>query len=322
MYQCGTLPVFMETPRSPTLQNCLEIWKHQLDQQGSDGKYQYRFGETTIKNEKDQQFDRVFFSYSHDYGTTFSESKDISMSKNTWTGEPKMILMDDDVILVWQEEIPPVHTLSFAKSDDHGETLEKKYLWHGSRPDIVHYNNVLYLTWVDLETRQVLYTTSDNRGESFEKHKVIFAPKEEFSPYALKPEPKFVVDNNIVKIVWESNGKDFAFIIDQDSPLSMLKSKHEGLEDLKNHPLVDEFYAKYPDAHEEVRIDHISYFAGSDDGFKVRMNLYFDENDELDYINLKCYLNRELQTDVPGSFISKYLTDFTCDENGSQRNEN
>ena len=61
---------------------------------------------------------------------------------------------------------------------------------------------------------------------------------------------------------------------------------------------------------------------GSDDGLKVRMNLYFDENYDLDYVNLKCYLNRKLQTDVPGSFISKYLKDFTCDEYGSQRTEN
>ena len=31
MYQCGTLPVFMETPRSPNLWNCLEILENQSD---------------------------------------------------------------------------------------------------------------------------------------------------------------------------------------------------------------------------------------------------------------------------------------------------
>ncbi len=182
-------------------------------------KYQYKFGETTIKNEIDQQFDRVFFSYSHDYGTTFSESQDISMSKNTWTGEPKMILMDDDVILVWREEISPLHTLSFAKSNDHGETLEKKYLWHGSRPDIIHYNDVLYLTWVDLETRQVFYTTSNNRGQTFGEHQVIFNPANEFSPYAQKPHPKFVQEDDTLKIIWRSpvdivgDPQDFEYVI-------------------------------------------------------------------------------------------------------------
>ena len=185
-------------------------------------KYQYKFGETTIKNEKNQQFDRVFFSYSHDYGKTFSEPQDISMSENTWTGETKMILMDDYVILVWREEIIPAHTLAFATSDDHGKNLEKKYLWIGSRPDIVHYNDVLYLTWVDLETRQVLYTTSDNRGETFGEHHVIFAPTNKFSPYALKPEPKFVIEDDAVKITWKSaisekgDTKNFEFTMGED----------------------------------------------------------------------------------------------------------
>lgn len=32
MYQCGTLPVFMETPRNPNLWNCLEIWENQSEQ--------------------------------------------------------------------------------------------------------------------------------------------------------------------------------------------------------------------------------------------------------------------------------------------------
>jgi hypothetical protein len=77
-------------------------------------KYQYKFGETTIKNEKDQQFDRVFFSYSHDYGKTFSEPQDISMSQDTWTGETKMILMDNDVNLVWREEIFPMQALALT----------------------------------------------------------------------------------------------------------------------------------------------------------------------------------------------------------------
>lgn len=182
-------------------------------------KYQYKFGETTIKNENDQQFDRIFFSYSHDYGATFSESQDISMSKDTWTGEPKMILMDDDVILVWREEIPPLHTLSFAKSNDHGETLEKKYLWYGSRPDIIYYDDVLYLTWVDLETRQVFYTTSNNRGQTFGEHQVIFEPDNEFSPYAQKPHPKFVQEDDTLKIIWRSSvdisgdPQDFEYII-------------------------------------------------------------------------------------------------------------
>jgi len=196
-------------------------------------KYQYKFGETTIKNEKDQQFDRVFFSYSHDSGITFSEPQDISMSENTWTGEPKMILMDEDVILVWREEIAPLHTLAFATSDDYGKTLDKKYLWFGSRPDIIHYNDVLYLTWTNLETRQVLYTTSNDQGETFGEHYVIFAPTNEFSPYALKPKPKLIIENDAVKIIWSSavstpgDPQNFEYIIGKDEPLSKLESIYD-----------------------------------------------------------------------------------------------
>ena len=32
MYSCGTLPVFMETPYSPTLWKCLDIWENQSEQ--------------------------------------------------------------------------------------------------------------------------------------------------------------------------------------------------------------------------------------------------------------------------------------------------
>jgi len=35
MYQCGTLPVFMQTPRSPNLWNCLEIWENQSESTSS-----------------------------------------------------------------------------------------------------------------------------------------------------------------------------------------------------------------------------------------------------------------------------------------------
>jgi len=118
------------------------------------------------------------------------------------------------------------------------------------------------------------------------------------------------------------NTPDYPNVICTDNCIEVCSIEFSTLKDIKNHPLVDEFYAKYTDAHEEVRSDHVSYVVGSDDGFKVRMNLYFDENYDLDYIDLRCYVDRELQTDVPETFISKYLKDYTCDEHGSQRNEN
>ena len=88
----------------------------------------------------------------------------------------------------------------------------------------------------------------------------------------------------------------------------------DNYEAIKKHPTVKAFYEKYSDAIEEIRDDHISYVTGSDEGFKVRMKLFFDENYELDHIDFHCYFQREHQNDVPESFILRYLKDFECEK--------
>ena len=80
----------------------------------------------------------------------------------------------------------------------------------------------------------------------------------------------------------------------------------------KDKPEVIAFYAKYDDADVSVREDHISYFAGNEDDFRVRMNLYFDENYELDHIEFYCYVDRVPQTEVSETFILKYLEKYDC----------
>ena len=95
------------------------------------------------------------------------------------------------------------------------------------------------------------------------------------------------------------------------------------IDSYKDMPEVVAFYAKYDNAQVSVREDHVSYFAGRDnDDFRIRMNLEFDKNFEIENIELHCYVNREHQSEVPQNFILKYLKDFTCDEYGSHRNEN
>jgi len=47
------------------------------------------------------------------------------------------------------------------------------------------------------------------------------------------------------------------------------------------------------------------------------MNLYFDENYELDYIDFHCYVEREHQTEVAQSFILKYLEKYDCKRYGT-----
>jgi len=90
----------------------------------------------------------------------------------------------------------------------------------------------------------------------------------------------------------------------------------------KNIPEVVAFYAKYHDAQVSLRDDHVSYFAGNEDDFRVRMNLEFDENYEIENMEFHCYVEREHQTEVPQTFILRFLEDWTCNEYGTQRNEN
>jgi hypothetical protein len=71
-----------------------------------------------------------------------------------------------------------------------------------------------------------LYTTSNDRGETFAQHQAVFVPNEQFSPYAPKPTPKFVTDDAI-KIIWESQNEDYEFIIGKDKPASKTESKYE-----------------------------------------------------------------------------------------------
>ena len=39
MYQCGTLPVFVETPRNPNLWSCLQIWELSEDAPSTEKGY-------------------------------------------------------------------------------------------------------------------------------------------------------------------------------------------------------------------------------------------------------------------------------------------
>jgi hypothetical protein len=91
----------------------------------------------------------------------------------------------------------------------------------------------------------------------------------------------------------------------------------ELIERYKDMPEVSAFYAKYEDANVSVRDNHVSYFAGNEDDFRVRMNLYFDENYELDHIQFHCYVGRELQNDVAETFILRYLEKYDCKKSGT-----
>ncbi|TAK24502.1 MAG: exo-alpha-sialidase [Nitrosarchaeum sp.] len=180
---------------------------------GMDQKYQYRFWQKNIEFENDIYYLRVLFSRSDDYGKTFSEPIDMSMT-NLNAHEPKIILMSKEVILVWRDEVYDIPTLSFAKSTDLGETFEKKRLFYGARPDIKHYGETLYLTYIDLESRgEVWYSKSNDRGETFSEPKLIFKVDWQLDPYNEGAIPIIDVDADNVTITWKMYDKDWQYTV-------------------------------------------------------------------------------------------------------------
>ena len=121
------------------------------------------------------------------------------------------------------------------------------------------------------------------------------------------------------------NSTSFSY---QDAPLGVSDEKYHECADFihikrstldskvpdlyKDKPEVVSFYAKYKDAQFSVAGDQISYFAGSDDGFKIRMSLYFDENHEIYDMELHCYYQSVHQYEVPSEDIVSKLEKYDC----------
>jgi hypothetical protein len=129
-----------------------------------------------------------------------------------------------------------------------------------------------------------------------------------------------------MKIPYFGFEKCFQFLINGNLPdWTQAKEDYEKkqtlriklIEQFQDKPEVVAFYSKYEDANVSVRDDHVSYFAGNEDDFLVRMNFYFDQNYELDYIDFNCYVDREPQTEVAEHFILKYLEEYDCKKYGT-----
>jgi len=98
----------------------------------------------------------------------------------------------------------------------------------------------------------------------------------------------------------------------------------ELIERYKDEPVVEAFYAKYDDANVSGGNDFVSYSAGNNDDFRVRMNLYFDESYELTHLRLNCYIGGEFQSEIAQEDILHYLKNYHCltYKTGEKENEN
>lgn len=84
------------------------------------------------------------------------------------------------------------------------------------------------------------------------------------------------------------------------------------LDRYKDEPVVNAFYAKYDGASVSVKDDHVSYFAGNKTDFRIRMNLYFDENYEIINVDLLCFVGNNPPYDIPQEDIPYYLKHYHC----------
>ena len=93
--------------------------------------------------------------------------------------------------------------------------------------------------------------------------------------------------NTAEKLDWKSI--DSNVIILSQSVKESLLMRYQDI------PEVMAFYAKYNDAQVSVRDDHMSYVSGNDDGLKIRMNLFFNEDYTIIDKSLTCYYKRAFQ---------------------------
>ena len=98
--------------------------------------------------------------------------------------------------------------------------------------------------------------------------------------------------------------------------------EHKVIELFKNTPEVKAFHMQYQDAQTSVRDDHVSYFSGSEDGYLVRMNLYFDENYVLTNTDFHCYYKKVHQFEMPQEDIATTLSKYDCKTYSEMNNEN
>ena len=77
-------------------------------------------------------------------------------------------------------------------------------------------------------------------------------------------------------------------------------------------PEVVAFYAKHEDTKVSVQDDHVSYFAGNEESFHPRMNLHYDEKNELTHMKFYCFDDRGVQYEVPQEDILYYLENNDC----------
>ena len=141
-------------------------------------------------------------------------------------------------------------------------------------------------------------------GEIQCKENLILVEKYDGFPACVKPE----TERRLTERGWIKNDAEPSY------HLSSLSER------FKNIPGVVAIYEMYDDVQVSVRDDHVSYFSGSDEGYFVIMNLFFDEDNEMVNIDFHCYFQRVHQFELPQEYIEQKIVKYDCKEYGKNKN--
>ena len=127
---------------------------------------------------------------------------------------------------------------------------------------------------------------------------------------------KYYFDSEIsscMQMIWGGCGGSVPFDTLSECQMQCKVNNESLLELFDDEPEVTALYEKYGDVEKSQRHDYISYSAGNGDDFKVKMNLYFDNNNELSHKRLYCYHDNGIfQYEIPQEDILQYLQDKHC----------
>lgn len=233
----------------------------------------------------------IFFRKTSDNGTRFDQVINLSVTLHETSSMPLLAATGKNVYVSWWVE--SLNDVLFKGSNDNGNTF-------GSLTNLNHENNLNDLDPTEIKMQETINT------------RLILSPLKQFKSGI--PNYKIQCKEGLKLLIRSSEGPSACVKGDTATELQTRWHKPNDilLEHYKDKPEVKAFYAKYDDVIVSVQDDHVSYVAGNEVDFRVRMNLYFDKNYEIDHITLNCYVQKQHQTDVPEGFILKYLKEYDC----------
>jgi hypothetical protein len=164
----------------------------------------------------------IFFTSSHDNGTTFSTPINLRNDTDVFLVYPQIVSEGNNVYVVWQEDdddaIEGDLDIFFTSSHDNGTTFSTPInLSNDTRrtmiPQILSKGNNVSVAWVDYNATnsRILFTASNDTGQTFS------TPINISNNTGVSDYPKILTAENNVYVVWEVSTYDIFFSTSHDN---------------------------------------------------------------------------------------------------------